>query len=217
MKIQPPQLPAQPQAAEDFLPLARRSIGEERPIEEILLRDCAAEGESMPKLEVRRCILEGCTFSGCDLSGAGFADVAFTDCNFSNCRLSDAYFSRCRFFGCKWLGAELDGAVLRQITMENSNLRYASFDKAKLQDLLLHNCDFTEASFSEVRWKNLSADGCRFLRTNFFKTPLSGMDFTQNELLAPILSSPPTELRGAKISLLQAADLIELFGVKVDR
>ena len=113
MKIQPPQLPAQPQAAEDFLPLARRSIGEERPIEEILLRDCAAEGESMPKLEVRRCILEGCTFSGCDLSGAGFADVAFTDCNFSNCRLSDAYFSRCRFFGCKWLGAELDGAVYK--------------------------------------------------------------------------------------------------------
>lgn len=114
-------------------------------------------------------------------------------------------------------GAELDGAVLRQITMENSNLRYASFDRAKLQELLLHNCDFTEASFSEVRWKNLSADGCRFLRTNFFKTPLSGMDFTQNELLAPILSSPPSELRGAKISLLQAADLIELFGVKVDR
>ncbi len=217
IKIPPPQLPDQPAIAENFRALALCCLDEERPLEGIRMAEQTIENDRFPKLEIRRSILEGCAFTGCDFTGTSFVDVAFFGCNFSNSRFADSYFSRCRFVGCKWVGADLNGAVLRQVTLENTNLRYSCFDRARLNDLLLTDCDFSEASLSEVRWKNIEGSDCRFVRTSFFKTPLAGFDFTSNELLAPLLSSPPTELRGAKVTLLQAAELAGLFGVIVER
>lgn len=171
----------------------------------------------MPKLEIRRCILEGCTFSGCDLSGAGFADVAFTDCNFSNCRLPDAYFSRCRFFGCKWLGRNWTARCFGRLRWKIPICATLPLTEPSFRSFCFITVILPKRRSAKSAGRIFRRTAARFFRTNFFKTPLSGMDFTQNELLAPILSSPPSELRGAKISLLQAADLIELFGVKVDR
>ncbi len=46
---------------------------------------------------------------------------------------------------------------------------------------------------------------------------LAGVDFTKNELFAPTVSSPPIEFKGAKISMVQAADLIGLWGIIVEQ
>ena len=45
---------------------------------------------------------------------------------------------------------------------------------------------------------------------------LEGVDFTKNQLVAPMISAPPIEFKGAKISMVQAADLISLWGIIVE-
>ena len=48
---------------------------------------------------------------------------------------------------------------------------------------------------------------------NFFKTPLKGVDFTSCRLQAPTLSLGGPELRGAEVTLFQAAELAGQMGV----
>ncbi|ACA55253.1 conserved hypothetical protein [Clostridium botulinum A3 str. Loch Maree] len=45
---------------------------------------------------------------------------------------------------------------------------------------------------------------------------LESVDFTKNELFVPTVSAPPIEFQGAKISMVQAADLIGLWGISVE-
>ena len=63
--------------------------------------------------------------------------------------------------------------------------------------------------------KKFAAKNSLFVKNNFFQTLLAGVDFTGNELIAPMVSSPPYELKGMMIDQFQAADLIGLLGVIV--
>ncbi|ACO86380.1 hypothetical protein CLQ_18235 [Clostridium botulinum Af84] len=45
---------------------------------------------------------------------------------------------------------------------------------------------------------------------------LESVDFTKNELFVPMVSAPSIEFQGAKISIVQAADLIGFWGIIVE-
>ena len=104
---------------------------------------------------------------------------------------------------------------MKNITVRQSILRYSIFDKTKMTDVLFEQIDFTEASLTEARLKNFEAVNCKFLKNDFFKTILAGIDFSDSEFSAPMVSNPPVELKGAIINMFQAADLIGLWGVIV--
>ena len=71
------------------------------------------------------------------------------------------------------------------------------------------------SSISEAKLKNFEATDSKFIKVNFCKTLLTSVDFTQNELVAPIVSMPPIELKGAIINTFQASEIIGLWGVVV--
>ena len=84
-----------------------------------------------------------------------------------------------------------------------------------MTDAEFRECDFTEVSLADTTLKRFSAADCRFVRCSFFKTMLTGIDFSNNTFSSPIVSSPPVELKGCTVSLTQAAGLAGLLGVKV--
>ncbi|MDI6920159.1 hypothetical protein NVT68_011010 [Clostridium botulinum] len=45
---------------------------------------------------------------------------------------------------------------------------------------------------------------------------LESVDFTKNELFVPMVSAPSIEFQGDKISMVQVADLIGLWGIIVE-
>ena len=51
--------------------------------------------------------------------------------------------------------------------------------------------------------------------TDFFRTPLKGMDLSECVIDGIMVSDQFTELAGVKVSLLQAAELARLMGVKI--
>ena len=63
--------------------------------------------------------------------------------------------------------------------------------------------------------KKLSLEKVDFSGTDFFLTPLKGIDLSDCAIERIILSDSFRELKGATINSAQAADLIRLLGVKV--
>lgn len=111
----------------------------------------------------------------------------------------------------------MSGTIFKHTSMQGVNFQYSYFDKAKMTDIALKDIDLTEVSITEAKLKRVEAKNSHFIKNNFFKTMLEGFDFTQSELVAPTVSAPPIELQGAKISMVQGADLISLWGIIVEQ
>lgn len=86
-----------------------------------------------------------------------------------------------------------------------------------MTDILFDGIDFTEALMTQSKLKRFVATNSKFIKNNFFQTKLATVDFTNNEFVAPIVSSVPIELKGAIINMFQAAELVSLWGIIVDR
>lgn len=166
-------------------------------------------------LELSEARVEGCRYAGCDFSRASFADVAFSGCDFSNSDFSEANFTRCTFASCKFTGANFTEAVLRRVEVRDSTLSYASLAKSKLEDVTARATDFSHADVSEARLKRAAFDDVRFVGTSFFRTSLSGIDFTACQLADIVLSDAMGELRGCRMDLYQAAGIAQRLGVVI--
>jgi uncharacterized protein YjbI with pentapeptide repeats len=215
MNINRPQTAKELIRIDDFSSYAQDFLSEELPISGIRGCEERIEGAEFFRIDLRKSIFENCTFCHCNFEKASFVDVLFQSCDLSNSKLAGAYFERCRFISCKCIGIEMNDTVVKQTTFEQSNFQYSSFNQTKMTDVLFDHIDFTEASLVEAKLKRFGAIESRFVKNNFFKTLLATVDFTNNEFAAPIVSTPPIELKGAIVNMFQAANLIGLWGVIV--
>ncbi|MEA5011485.1 MAG: pentapeptide repeat-containing protein [Angelakisella sp.] len=215
MNVASPQLPLEPAKVQDLESCLKAVLAEEEALQNTSCSGSQLLAANFDRLELLACLLESCVLRGCSLAKSSFVDVLFQDCDLSNCNLEGAYFQRCRFVRCKLVGTDFEDAVLKNCSFQDCTLAYSTFDRSSLTAFELQNCDLTEASFSTVKQKQFIAKNSSFCKTNFFQTPLCGIDFTGNQLTAPLLSSPPAELRGSVIDMFQAAELIGLLGVVV--
>ena len=215
MMPQSPQLPAQLNPIRDFYEYAQRYMTEELTIFAIKCTADTIGKTDLNKIDVRRSAFEGCSFQGCCFDDATFIDVVFESCDFSNSTFKGAFFEKCRFSNCKGVGVNMRGSVIKRVVFQQSNFRYAFFDKTAITDVCLDCVDFSEVSMTEVKLKKFQATSSRFVKNNFHLTMLSGVDFSNNEFLAPTVSSPPVELKGVVVNPIQAADLMGLWGIVV--
>ena len=73
--------------------------------------------------------------------------------------------------------------------------------------------DLSHADFPSCKLKEFQLNGVRMIETNFFHTPLSGVDLTSCEISALTLSEENKELAGAIVDLYQAAELAKRMGL----
>ena len=200
---------------EDFTEFVQPLIAEDETIIELKIEKQQCEYTDFYRMDIRRSVLSACSFHKCCFEKASFSDVEFHGCDFSNCNMQGSYFERCRFLHCKGIGVELAGAMLKHTVFDECNLQYANLNTAKLSNVQFKAVDFTDASMAEAKLLKFYAEDSKFIRNDLSKTMLSGVDFSTDVLIAPILSSPPVEIRGITIDMLQAPDLVGLLGVKV--
>lgn len=217
MDITCPQIPKELYQIDDFPSYAQDFLAEEIPITGIKNVEEQIEEADFFKIEIRRSIFENCTFTNCSFEKASFVNVVFKSCDLSNSIFSGGYFERCRFISCKCLGVDMRDTVIKQTAFEQSNFQFSLFDATKMTDVLFDYIDFTESSMAESKLKRFAARDSKFIKNNFFKTMLATVDFTSNDLVAPLVSNPPVELKGAVINALQAADLIGLWDIIVSQ
>lgn len=92
---------------------------------------------------------------------------------------------------------------------------YSNFSGALMESVQMSQCDLTEAIFSDVKYKKWKAEKCLFVGCNFFKTKLRGFDFSKNEMVDLIVSETMEELKGCRISPVQALEIVKLLEIEV--
>ena len=94
-------------------------------------------------------------------------------------------------------------------------MSYANFGRCRMVKCRLDASDFSDASFSEAEFLEPALRESVFVRTDFFLTPLRGIDFTTCRLEGLTLSETASELRGAVVGAGQAIELAKMFGLIV--
>jgi hypothetical protein len=108
-----------------------------------------------------------------------------------------------------------DFAANVRVTVRDSVCSYANINESKLEQVTLQGCDLREASLSQMRLKRLKLETCDLTRAELFRTILRNVDLSSCNIQALRTSDTFVELRGAKIDLDQAPDIIGLLGVKL--
>lgn len=215
MKIRKPILSEKLEETEDLTALLMQSKLHDESI--VCRRICGASlsEERIGPLDFENVIFENCRFSGCSFRKISFTDCLFKTCDFSNGKFENCRFKRCELSSVKAVGADFSESDLYDISLGDGNFRYASFDSVRLEGVSVGQSDFSEAALTACKMKAIFLSEVKFIRSNFFRTPLKGIDFTESVLEAPVVSDEGKELAGATVSLYQAADLAKLLGVIV--
>ncbi len=181
------------------------------------LEESLFSGESCPEenfkgMEALRCRFVKCDFSGCNFEQAGFRDAVFEGCDLSNCDFSKAAFQRVAFISCKLMGTDFVEAFLKHARFSGCVGEYANFADCKIQDTAFENCRLRSAAFVRCR---LSATFtlCELTGATVEQTPLKDFDLRTCQLAG--LQITLSDLRGAVVTPLQAAELAALLGLVI--
>lgn len=194
----------------------KATLDEEPLISGITVLEEELEEQDLYKLDVMGSKFERSRFLNCNFENSSFVDTIFENCDFSNSRFSKAYFQRCEFHNCKWLGTDLHEATLKHVRIIKSTLKYANLNGVYLECVKMEQCDLTESFMSEIKYKSWSASECQFMRTNFFHTKLRDFDFTTSFLEDIMISDTLEEIKGAKITAVQALEAARLLELQVE-
>lgn len=213
MKIPAPKILPQLELADDLehrISLARE---QERDIMQCLFRGVTLQNTDVGRIGFVKTVFETCKFHDCDFERTEWIDVCFRDCDLSGCHFSDSYFKRCSFKNCKGVGAELTGTTWQDIVCEGCNFSYSNFSGSRWSTVSLEECDWSCSSLAQCQFGKIEVKDAVFIGTNFFQTPLTGIDFTSCQLEEIMASGE--EFRGATVNAYQAAQLAKLWGVIV--
>ena len=165
-------------------------------------------------LSFEGCAFEGLRFRGGALTGCFFTDVVFHKCDLSNIDFSNSVFHKARFSDCKMVGTSFLEGTLMDTGFYRDKCSCAQLLSARLKRVELVESDFSGAVMQEMKHTYLRLDGCRFIGAELFRTPLAGVDFTTSDIDGIIVSIP--DLRGAKVTALQACELARLMGLIIE-
>lgn len=167
------------------------------------------------KIEFRGVKFLRCRFLECDFTGAAFLNVELENCDISNCGMEHSYWKKCNIRNSKGHGTNFSDGVFREVKFEDTKLDYANFGRTRLEQAEMTGCSFVSASFAESRWKKVQLQGDIFDHTDFFKTPLRGIDFSACQVNGLLLSDDLREIRGARFNMFQAVEIAKLAGIEV--
>lgn len=197
----------------DMLPLVYEAKHDDTDVTQLHFKEVLLTNEDLSNITFRNCIFENCRFLDCIVPKSSFIDVFFKSCDLSNSIFSDGFFQRCEFNSCKLMGANFNNCNFNHASIHHSNCKYTNFDKSNLNFVSILGSDFSDANMAECTLKSIALCEARFYRTNFFQTPLKGLNFTTSEIDGIILSSYHNELNGAIVNVYQANDLAKILGV----
>jgi len=185
--------------------------------------DLRFEGLTAKDPSLAGAIISGCTFVHCDLTGASLKDSRLSDCHFESCELgmidlTDADFSAVRFDTCRLVGVRFE--FLNQLPLapdasfEGCDLSFCSFRNMDLTACSFVACRAWEAEFVGCQLKGVDFSGTDFARCTFARNHLSGADLrtARNYVLSPL----DNNLRGARVSLPEAAGVLIAVGVNIE-
>ena len=199
----------------DLEELLEEAMKEHDDIKNVTIKNSGLFYKDFGKTGFENVIFENCRFSQCDLSGCSFVNVSFHDCDMSNSHLDSAYFKKCQWQSVKAVGCSFVDVIIKETMAADCNFQYSNFHQSNVQSSEFICCDFSHGAVTASRHKKMVLSACRIVETNFFGTPLGGLDFSDCNLSGIIVSDTFSELRGAVVNPFQSVELAKLLGVVI--
>jgi uncharacterized protein YjbI with pentapeptide repeats len=158
-------------------------------------RFCNVRGSdsNLPNLKLLDAVHESCDWSNAAWDGAKVARCIFTECKMTGFGAANARFENTRFSRCK-----IDLGIFHR----------TEFECCSFEHCLLRESSFEEAMFRQMRFRGCDLENVRMARAQLEEVDLRGCDVRG-------LAFDLRNARGLTIDPAQAADLIQLLGVRV--
>ncbi len=202
MRIMEPVLPREMETAIPLEEALAMAAAYEEPVYGYAFAGGSAAGHQLEKTEYKACIFTNCRFTGAALSGAWFQNAVFENCDLSGAKLLEATLQKVRLRGCKLSGVNFAAAVLSDVTLEECVAEGAVFSEAVFKNVIFRKDNLRSAVFWDVQ-------------AEFLHTSLNGQDLTTCDIEGAGFSGEE-ELRGAKVTSVQACELAKLLGVIIE-
>ena len=192
------------------------------------------EGEKFRDIELSGVDLKAAHFIKCDLRGANFKEVVTTGCLFSGCNFTGArfgasfhknsYFTNCNFehadmFGAKFDNCKMTGSIFKEtiitgLSIVEGDWSYINFRHANLKGFDLKKVCFKYADFYGSNLEKADLRGADLENAVLQKAKLFGADLRGARLDG--IDFRGIDLNKVKIDLMQAASIVQSYGVVFD-
>ena len=113
------------------------------------------------------------------------------------------------------MGSSFTKAFFRKLRIEESSFAYANLTGTSWENCSISESNFREVGFAEAKLKKLMIEDVDFTKADFFKTSLNGLNMASCRIEGITISDSFSELKGLRISALQAVELARLLGITV--
>ncbi|NLN84357.1 MAG: pentapeptide repeat-containing protein [Firmicutes bacterium] len=165
-------------------------------------------------LNMQNCLLQNCTFNQSQTFRSSFMNMRFVATDFSNISWQECRFERVEFVDCRFIGSNLTETLFKHVRFSSCTGELSNFAGAKMEDLIFEACDLNSASFSSSQFKRVDFTQCNLDNAEFLHTSLEKIDLRSCQIEGISLAGP--ELKGCKVTPLQAVSLAGLLGLIVE-
>ncbi len=165
-------------------------------------------------------VYEQCQFKNVDFTGMNCSNITFVNCDFINCNFSAVKMGGTILNDCRFVGSKLVGVHFADLAQETLSVSFKEcrIDSAIFESVNLKGTNFEESDIvrSEFIWSDLSKANffcCEFRESRFSNCNFEKANFEGASHLNLDLSM--NKVKGAKFSLLSAADLLAPFEIEL--
>jgi fluoroquinolone resistance protein len=165
-------------------------------------------------------VFDECEFTDCLFIGCRFEKCRLLNCRFEKCDLSNivpmnSEFREVKFTNCKAIGIDWTRASkIKELHFTECLVNYSNFRLLKLPKTIMKKCEVKEADFIETDLKDSNFTGNDFENSIFFKTDLSGVDFTHAKNYTIDVNN--NTLKKTRFSLPEALSLLSNLDIIVE-
>lgn len=189
--------------------------------------------------------IEGETFASLRFDEEAFRgltliDCVFTDCVFENCLASRCTLTECRFSGCRIEGLKTEYSQVKFLRLENCTITGVNWGLLlpsggfgdpleKLTDCRMKYNFFTDMDLRRFAFSGSLLNGCMFSQCGLGESSFADCDLSQTEFFRCNLAGadfrgargykvdvPSCEMKGAKFTMPEAANLLYSLGIEID-
>ena len=142
-------------------------------------------------------------------------NCVFTNCNlanqdFTNTTLRDVRFESCNLIGINWCNLNrLEGLNFNKCKLNFSSFQGRKLKKMKVLDCLAVDVDFSDADLTDSHFSNTVLAGASFNRATLINSDFrSAKDY--------LFDLRTTKVKGMKLSMPEAMNLITVLGAEVE-
>jgi uncharacterized protein YjbI with pentapeptide repeats len=177
------------------------------------ISDCKIEKQAASHVCFEGIAFKSVEFKNVVLNSLELTDVRFENCDLSNVDFYGAIIHRTEFVNCKLMGIKLSYATLQNICIQSCNGSFALMSCTQMKRVIFEESIFENSNFQDSRFIKVQFIRCNFKLSQMSGTSLLGIDLSDSNVEG--LGIQLEDLRGAKVSPMQAVDFSKLLGLVV--